>query len=275
MYIISKEHPIQFVSAFDKLKEQRRKLLGIQEIDNLLNFSDRKNICIVNRELKNNSNNFLYSLFAQFCIDFCFSSKNNGLNKEHKTVLIDAGNGNNLGYIHQNLIEKSIKTGCNINKVLDNTIIVRAFTFYQLANIIINEIPRFMNKIDYNIQILVIDILDTLLSSSSSSKRIKTNRKDNNNYDLEKDFDENANLLDEILDNLICFSDKHFVIVSYNDTNNLTKTSITSKFKNAVEMSEYVDTFKKRKQNKDDIKLQLKIKSINNTEQKILTNNIL
>src|SRR5919112_1609832 len=99
----TKEYPFHFVNAFDKLQEQRRKLFGIQEIDNLLNFSDRKNICIVNRSSKNNIN-LLYSLFAQFCIDYYyFSNKDNTSNKENKTILIDAGNGNNLEYMHQNL----------------------------------------------------------------------------------------------------------------------------------------------------------------------------
>jgi hypothetical protein len=238
MHSTAKELSIQFVSAFDKLQEQRRKLFGIPEIDNQLNFSDKKNICIVNKEHKNTSTNFLYSLFTQFCIDFCFSSKNNTLNKEHKTVLIDAGNGNNLGYLHQNIVNQSIKNGFKINQVLDNIIIVRAFTFYQLANIIINEISKLLDNIDFNIQIIVIDLLDTLS---------KTNRKNNNNndkYNLKKDFDENASLLNEILENLFYMSDKHFVIVSYNDINNLTKISITSKFRNAVEIGEQISTIK-------------------------------
>jgi hypothetical protein len=95
-----------------------------------------------------------------------------------------------------------------------------------------------MDKMDCNIQIIVIDLLDILLPSpSSSSKRFKTNEKDNN-YNLKKDFYENTKLLDEIIDNLINISDKHFVIVSYNDVKDLVETSITSKFKNVVNISE-------------------------------------
>jgi hypothetical protein len=227
----TKEYPFHFVNAFDILQEQRRKLFSIQEIDNLLNFSDKKNICIVNRSSKNNNNNnFLYSLFAQFCIDYyCFSSKGNTSNKENKTILIDAGCGNNLAYIHQNLINQSIKTGFKINSVLDNIIVVRAFTFYQLANIIINEIPKLIDKTGCNMQIIVMDLLDTLF---------KTNEKNNSKYNLKKDFDENTRLLNEITDKLIDISDKHFVIVSYNNIKNLAESSITYKFKNTVEISE-------------------------------------
>jgi len=232
MYLTTKEFSVQFINAFDKLQEQRRKLFNIPEIDNLLNYSDKKNICIVNRESRNANNNFLYSLFAQFCFEFCFFSKNNTCNKKNKTILIDAGNGNNLGYIHQNLINQSIKKAFKINLSLDNIIVVRAFTFYQLANIIINEIPKLINKIDYQIQIIVIDLLGSLF---------KTNRKNNSKYNLKRDFDENANLLNEILDNLIHISDKHFVIVSYNDIKNVTERSAISKFKNIVEINEQDD----------------------------------
>ena len=52
------------------------------------------------------------------------------------------------------------------HQVLDNIIVVKAFTFYQLANIIINEIPKFMDKMDCQIQILAIDVLDTLFKKT-------------------------------------------------------------------------------------------------------------
>jgi len=91
-----------------------------------------------------------------------------------------------------------------------------AFTFYQIANIIIDEIPKLLDKINYKIQILVIDLLDTLF---------KTNRKISK-IDLKKDFDENAKILDDIIDNLSHISDKYFVIVSYNDIKNIAFRSI-------------------------------------------------
>jgi hypothetical protein len=46
-----------------------RILFDISKIDSLLNFSDKKNIGIVNRELKNNNNdNFLYSHLHNFVL---------------------------------------------------------------------------------------------------------------------------------------------------------------------------------------------------------------
>jgi hypothetical protein len=158
------------------------------------------------------------------------------LNNENKTVLIDAGNGNNLGYIHQNLINQSLKTEFKINKVLDNIIVVRAFTFYQLANIIIKEIPKLLDKLHCKIQILVIDLLDTLFKTNGKINKIN----------LKKNFDEHANLLDEIIDNLIHISYKHFVIVSYSDIKDIVESSITSKFKNVLQINDNHEISKER-----------------------------
>ena len=230
----SNEHQIHFQNAFDKLQEQKRKLFGIQDIDNLLNFSGRKNICISSRSDKNIS--FLFSFIAKFCVDFCFIDEiEKGHRKNNKTILIDAGSGNNLASIYLHLVNKSLKEEFSIHKVLNNTIISRAFTFYQLANIIINEIPKIIEKLGSKIQIIIVDLIQTLFSSSS----ILNNKRDRNNL---KDFYENEKLLNEIIDNLIHLSDKHFVIVTYNDINNLIERTISSEFKNVIEMSkvEYI-----------------------------------
>ncbi len=73
-----------------------------------------------------------------------------------------------------------------------------------------------------------------------------------------KDFYENEKLLNEIIDNLIHLSDKHFVIVSYDDFNNWVKGTIFFKFKNVLEIDKVNEIIKVTKQYKD-IDLQMKI----------------
>ncbi|MGN6347811.1 MAG: hypothetical protein ACTHME_08925, partial [Candidatus Nitrosocosmicus sp.] len=81
----------------------------------------------------------------KFCIDFCFDNNNEKGNiQNNKTILIDAGSGNDLASIYLYLTKKALKEVFSIHKVLDNIIIARAFTFYQLDNIIINEINCIM-----------------------------------------------------------------------------------------------------------------------------------
>jgi hypothetical protein len=252
-YVNSNEHKIHFENAFDKLYQQRRKLFGIPEIDSLLSFPDSKNICIVN-SLENN-NNFVYSFIAKFCVDFCFDNDTKkGNNQNNKTILIDAGSGNNLASIYLHLTNKALKEEFSIHKVLDNTIIARAFTFYQLANNIINEIPKLIDSLRCKVQIIVVDLIQTLFSSSliSNNKRI---RKDTKNYD------QNSKLLIEIIDTLIHISGEHFVIVTYNNTDSLIKSTITSKFKNVVEMDKVENIIKENKGHKY-TNLQMKIESI-------------
>jgi hypothetical protein len=269
-YINPKEHKIHFEIAFDKLQEQKRKLFDIQDIDNLLNFSDKKNVCMVNNRSDEN-NSFLFSFIAKFCVDFCSDTDiEKGNNQYNKTILIDAGSGNNLAHLYLHLVNRSLKEVFNIYKVLDNIIVVRAFTFYQLANIVINEIPKLIYKLACNIQIIVIDILETLFSSSS----ITNNRKDRNDL---KTFYEYEKLLNEILDNLIHISDKHFVIVSYNDINATIKRTMSSKFKNIVKLDRIQDLVKKRERNKIsqiDSNLESFISFINNDCENVLDQQI-
>ena len=89
-----------------------------------------------------------------------------GNNQNNKIILIDSGSGNNLISIYLRSTSKALKEEFNFHKVLDNIIIIRAFTFYQLANIIINEIPKLIDNLNCNIHVIVVDLLETLFSSS-------------------------------------------------------------------------------------------------------------
>jgi hypothetical protein len=104
--------------------------------------------------------------------------------------------------MYLNLIRLSLTYEFELDKVLDQIIITRAFTFYQLLNIIINEIPLLLYRSDHKIQIIVLDLLDSLLSNS---RKIRMSRK-NNNWNIKNDFDHDKILLDEIIDSLINLS---------------------------------------------------------------------
>ena len=160
------------------------------------------------------------------------------------------------------MTNKSLKNGYNIYKVLDNIIVARAFTFYQLANIAIKEIPKLIDTLNCKVQVIVVDLLNTILSSSSSTSNNVI--KNNNNYKSNKKLYENANLLKEIIDNLINLSDRHFVIVSYNDSNNLKERIVISKFKNVLEIDQIEYIIKEKKIGKSKTKSQLKINPMDN-----------
>lgn len=190
-------HFNKFIIAYDELIDNRRKLFNIPSIDNFFYFKDKKNISIINRC---KTTHFLYYLVAKLCIEY---AKNN---EKSKTILID-GDGNNLGYIYLDLIKLSVKVQQQqqqqqqfiINQLFDNIIISRAFTFYQLANIVINELHILIQKLDCKIQIIVLDMFNTLFSPSINkvnSKLIK------NVLDVEEGGDK-IKLLDEMLQNIL------------------------------------------------------------------------
>ncbi len=242
-------HPVSFANALEEYKARNRELFGIKEIDRLLSFSEKKNICIVDKLYPKSS--FICSIVAQFCIDYCRDIDRNKEEEEeeeeNKTILIDAGNGNNLGYVYISLVKNAFKSEVNVRKILDRTMITRAFTFQQLANIVLKEMPTLIQKMDCNIQVIVMGFLETLASSSSSSITLSSNQNKSSStggsLGSNVDFEPTVNLLDEIVDQLIEFSDKYFVIVHYNAHKilNLRESFIPSKFNNSVELIENDD----------------------------------
>ena len=157
----------KFINAHEELSDNRRKLFGIPLIDNFFYFHEKKNISIINR--CKTTTHLLYQLVAKLCIEF---SKING--KKNKTILIDGG-GNNLGHLYLKLIKLSVKEQFNINQLLDNIIISRAFTPYQLTNAIVNELPALIKKLNCKLQIIVLDIFDTL--TLNQQDKIKVNKR--------------------------------------------------------------------------------------------------
>jgi hypothetical protein len=65
-------------------------------------------------------------------------------------------------------------------------------------------------------------------------------------------------LLNEVVDDFVHISDKHFVIVTCEDIDDWTKRTMSSKFKNIVEMNKVEYVIKVKKHNKD-TDIQMKI----------------
>ena len=250
-------HFNKFIIAYDELIDNRRKLFNIPSIDNFFYFQDKKNISIINRC---KTTHFLYHLVTILCIEY---AKNN---EKSKTILIDGG-GNNLGYIYLDLIKLSFKEHqqkqFNINHLLDNIIISRAFTFYQLANIVINELPILIQKLNCKIQIIVLDIFNTLFSLSINKVKSKLIK---NVMDIEEE--DKIKLLDEILQNIINFSKYYFSILAFTDFKKIFNKNIFSHFNQILE----IDSIYNNKSNKNESILHMKTTS---TEKSLMLDSIL
>jgi hypothetical protein len=234
-----------FCTAFDEFNDINRKLFEVPEIDKLISFSDKKNICIQNQS--HQSSNFLNRVIAKICIDYhsCKTSDKDNKVEKKRTILIDAGSGNNLGCFYLNLVNQAIKKETDINSILDRIIIARAFTFSQLANMLIYELPKLVKEIGNKLQIIILDLFDTLVSSNVKS-RIK--KFENNSYLATSGnaIQENISIINEMIDVLISLSVKYFVILTCDDCENIKDNSIAFKFNNAINIKHSTDKNKNK-----------------------------
>ncbi len=232
-------HSNKFISAYEELIDNNRKLFNIPPIDNFFCFQDKKNISIINR--REATQHLLYQLVTRLCIGH---SKDN---EKNKTVLVDAG-GNNLGYLYINLTKMLVKEKYSTNKILNNIMLSRAFTPYQLANVLINEVPTLIQNLNCKMQIIVLDIFDTLLSPLAN--KVKS-RLTENASDVRGG---KTKLLNEMLQNLIDFSKDHFSVLAFTNLRKVSSKSIFSHFSQVLE----IDSTHDNKKNKNKTVLHMK-----------------
>lgn len=253
-----------FVNAFEEFNERNRKLFNVPKIDECLSFENKKNVCLILNSSKSSATSFLHSIITNACVNYHTTDNDNS---QKRTIMIDAGNGNNFGQIYLQLVQQSMKNEFDNNKILNQIIVARAFTFYQLLNIVINELPKQLSKLEScKIQIIVLDLLDTLISSNGIRSK----------HDVEKskaEYMHNEILVDELIDTLVNLSNKYFVIMWYDNSNQLIDDySINSRFDNVIEInSGFIDDgfntikSKKRITNKKQHSVKVRIKSIRTT----------
>lgn len=265
-----------FFNAYDEYNERNRRLFDIPEIDRQLIFEDKKNVCIINNSSSNISDIVLYSMISNACITYHLDGDditfdNDIRPKKKMTLLIDAGNGNNLGNIYLDLVKKSSTDEFDIKEILKQIVILRAFTFRQMLNILMNVVPQFIYQLNGNckIQIIILDLLDTLIESSNRSI---VSKNDNCSLKSKKDFESNEKLIIEAIDMLINLSNDHFVILTYDNSANVIDDSLFYKFDNHLEIDviNYLDNSKRIMRDADKVKavrkdILLKIKSTKNT----------
>ncbi len=88
------------------------------------------------------------------------------------------------------------------------------------------------NLLDYKIQIIVLDLLDTLLTSPH---KFDTTDRDSH-LSVSRDFKDNEKLVIEAVDIPLNFSKNHFAIMTYVDRNNLIRDQLLCKFNNSLEI---------------------------------------
>jgi Rad51 len=130
-----------------------RLTLDIKKIDDSISLRIGESVCIIGER------KYTKIALARLCVRALLSKKQGGIDSPN-VIVIDAGNSLDI-YQH---VSFARQYGLDIKKVLQNIIISRVFTIYQLANIVINELPKVIQQHDYDIKLIVIyDLLDMFL----------------------------------------------------------------------------------------------------------------
>jgi hypothetical protein len=93
----------------------------------------------------------------RLCVHALIPKRQGGFESTN-VIFIDAGGGNNSD-VYQ-CVNFARQYGLNIKKVLQSIMITRAFTIYQLADLIIYQLPRIVQQ--FNTKVIVVVISDLL-----------------------------------------------------------------------------------------------------------------
>jgi hypothetical protein len=159
--------PIKIKTAFEELNNKHELLAcGIEKIDSILNLTTGDRLAVIGD--KKYSQMFL----TRLCVNALLLSSSPSSSSKKKNniklvassrfhtsnvILVDAGNSTAF-YQHVNFARQYYRRDV-ISRVLNNTIVTRPFTVYQLADIVINQLPKVIQQCDAKM-VVVSDLLD-------------------------------------------------------------------------------------------------------------------
>src|SRR5215831_4941385 len=129
----------------------------IKKIDSALTFGIGEFISLIG--------NYSKILIERLCIRALLSERHGGFGSPY-VIIIDAGNGSDI-YSSVNLARQY---GLELKDTLKRIVVSRPFTIYQLANLVICELPKAVQKFDTK-TIIISDMLRMFLQDSQT--RIK------------------------------------------------------------------------------------------------------
>jgi len=153
--IIQPQHKPKII--FQKASQIPKLTLDIPELDSVLQFLTLgQKICI--------SGIHVQKIIERMCVRAQLPHRYGGLDTD--VLLIDGANSSDL----YQCIDFAQQYGLDVNKILDGIISSRAFTVYQLANTIIQELPYAIKQ--YNVKVVVIT---NLLNYFTNDPHLDTN----------------------------------------------------------------------------------------------------
>ena len=144
----------KFQTAYYDIEDRRRILtLDIEKIDSSITLTTADCVCIIGEARCTNA------ILMRLCVRALILKRQHELLEFAKVIFIDAGGKNNSSDSFYRCVNFARQYGLDIKKVLQSIVISRAFTIYQLADLIIYELPRVIQQLEAKV-ILISDLLN-------------------------------------------------------------------------------------------------------------------
>jgi DNA-directed RNA polymerase subunit RPC12/RpoP len=213
----SVEHlSVDFQTAFRQIQDLNiRFAFDIEKIDSILDLEATGTLCIIGEQ------KYTQILIDRLCVHSTLPRRYGGIGSDYsKTIAIDAGNCTNV----YQLVDFARQYGLEVKKVLESIVVGRTFTIYQVADLIMNELPKIIQELSpRNKLILVYGLLHLFVFDPHIDK-----------VDAEK-------LIKEISRSLKKLSKDRLVVVSFSHCNNEYEKSLLPIFDKRIEITNVVD----------------------------------
>ena len=143
---------VDFQTAYRQIQDlNNRFAFDIEKIDSLLDLGATGTLCIVGEQ------KYTQILIDRLCVHSMLPRRYGGIGSDYsKTIAIDAGNCSNI----YQFVDFARQYGLEVKKVLQSIVVSRVFTIYQLADLIIHELPKIIQELSpRNKLIVVYDLL--------------------------------------------------------------------------------------------------------------------
>ena len=145
----SVEHlSVDFQTAFRQIQDLNiRFAFDIEKIDSILDLGATGSLCIVGEQ------KYTQMLIDRLCVHSMLPRRYGGIGQDYsKTIAIDAGNCTNV----YQLVDFARQYGLEVKNVLQSIVVSRVFTIYQLADLIIHELPKINEEFSPRNKLIVV-----------------------------------------------------------------------------------------------------------------------
>jgi hypothetical protein len=252
--------PIKIKTAFEELCNKHELLVsGIEKIDSILKLTAGDRLGLTGN--KKYSRMFV----TRLCVNALLSPSSLPLSSKKEddgklaassqfhtsnVILVDSGNSTDF-YQYVNFARQYYSRDV-LSRVLSNTIITRPFTVYQLADIVINQLPKVIEQYDAKM-VIVSDLLDMFVRDPQIGSNEATYLINQIINSITK-----SRVLDDVLV-VVSFSHGHDLFHHNNKLYTSYDRMILRRFNNCIEVTDSKD-----KKNKA---IDIKISSSNNSKR--------